>query len=364
MAEVRVFTPGRSTLGVLPGVKGVKVAWKRNGAAAAAWAVPSNATLPEELLNMCNLIEVQDARLPVPWIGQLLDQASSETEPGLTALSAESLYSTRMTSIDWYLENPLTAGSLIGLLHDEATRVAPLAILSGDLDVSGDTVGIAELYSGQPLTPIDLLIGQVATWSGGDWWVEKQGLLPNDPWWLRFARQRGRDLSGSVVLSSDVTDWPEYKVSGGGLATAMYALGAGITDDPADHIALYLMDRTALADGRSVVDTYGLREVKVEYPDVYNADLLYTVAARDLARMSRPARMIGVNIDDRSGNWGAFWLGDTVRLILARVRHDGLDIRAVVDAIEVDLDAGKMGVVLEILEPTIAGPLISRQEPR
>jgi hypothetical protein len=118
------------------------------------------------------------------------------------------------------------------------------------------------------------------------------------------------------------------------------ASGSG-NGDVEDRLYLYLVDKPSR-------QLYGLREARIEYPDIIDPVLLNEAGLRKLYVLSKPLRTFGLNIDDRAGVWGTFWLGDTVRALMTRVGFAGLDARALVTGIQYNSDSEKLGLTVEV----------------
>lgn len=332
--ELRAFDAHLRPIGTIVPVKGLKVAWQRNQASGGSFTIPRDSLRwSATYVRHLHRVEYHHPLLPT-WVGTIVEHDPHEADVDITCLSGEWLYEKRLT--DEWVQLIGSGGTLVRTLHDQAQRRAPLHIEMGALDMTGP-----EYYLEYELKPVADALSDVATQTGGDWWVEKVGHRHQDPWCLRWARQRGRDRSGQVVLAGEVVDQPSYKTSATDMLTAAWVLGGGTGSELWQRIHFPL-------DNRAAQRVYGFLEGTAEFKDAIDMTLLRESGIRALAQSSTITRTLGVNIDNRRGSWGTFWIGDTIRLLLPGVDYLGLDTLAVVQGIELDVDTGRMGLVLEV----------------
>lgn len=329
-------------IGVLWPVSGVQLSWAYNELGSASMSVPRGSTCwNTTYIRPGNRLEYHHASLEKPWIGELLDYGGSGPDAQLQFVSAENLYFQRVGEEYWACQGTETAGAIFSILHNMAVRREGLGIVPGDIWTGGPT------YANEYALPvIGEAFNELAEATGGSWWVEKTERSLAAPWKLCYQRYRGVDRSGSVLLCGEVVDEPEFRASAAELKTAMWLLGSdGSAEgggDINDRQKIYLPYRDARA-------AYGLREGILDMPEVFEPQLLNEAGYRELVRVGRPLKALGINVDDRYGAWGSFWLGDTVRVMARNADFVGFDGPARVKGIQVEVDTMRMGLVVEVL---------------
>ena len=138
---------------------------------------------------------------------------------------------------------------------------------------------------------------------------------------------------------------PTERSSAAQIATALHVIGAASgsgSGDIEDRLYIYRPHQPS-------IDLYGLLEERVEFPDIIDPTLLEEAGARKLYDLSKPLRTFGLNIDNRDGVWGLFWLGDIVRAMMSRVGFRGLDTAVRVKGIQYNSNSEKLGLTVEVL---------------
>lgn len=336
-----MYSPTGVPLGPVFPARALGVAWQEGTISGASFSVPKTATLPvydRDFLGDLNRFEWHCSVFPVAWTGVVLDQEADATDHKVTCVGSEWLYTGRLTDEwDQMIGYP---GELIAMLHQRAVGRQPVGIVPGLMERGG-----AEYYALFENKYISDALAEVASYEGGTWWVEKRSHAHADLPRLRYAQKRGRDLSGSVLLCGEVVDVPGYKRSAAAMATAILALGIEIQG--LGRLREYLPDPAG-------VRKYGLRERLVENSAWDTIEVLHSAAVLGLQSSREPARTPALNIDNRGGAFGSFWLGDTVRVILPTVQPGGLDAKVRVTGIQYDGDAGKLGLTCMLVEETRA----------
>jgi hypothetical protein len=324
-------------------LKNVNASWARNAFGALTFKVPMGrkSQYRNGVFRLLELVEYHDSRLPYVWVGVITRIEPQGGEAQITCQSAEWLFYKRYT--DQWVQALGTGSQIVQLLYNQATRNDALPIRMGDLDMGGQSYYIE--YS---LKRISDAFSELVGLTGGDLWVEKlrqsgnaPGALLSNPWMLRYDRRRGRDLSGKIALAGSVADTPQFGESADQMATALYTIGGGYGSELWQRLFLY---RRGSIDARR---TYGYLEETEEYSDVIDLDLLTEGADRSLAVREKPQPALGLNIDNRFGQFGTFWIGDTVRALISDIKPKGLDARVIVTGIQLDADNGKMGLTVE-----------------
>jgi hypothetical protein len=335
--QVRAYTPFGEPIGTYYPATAVKCAWARNQATAATFSIPKiGPRYASRYLRHLNRVEIHHAGLPLPWTGVLIQPEEKEATVDVTAQSSEYVLTRRFTDT---LYTPIgTAGEIARGLLDQAGRQAPTGIALSALDVSG-----AQYYVEYEQKAVADALQELADRAGADWWIEKAGTDHRTPWAFRWAAPRGADRTAEVLLHGDICDPPSYLASGQNLVTALHVVGGGTGSGLSERLQLYIRDNVAIR-------LYGLVEDVLELSDVIDPVLLYQAGLATLLQRSRPAKTLGINLDNRRGMWGQFWLGDLIRVIVPKVAYIGLDAVVQVQGIQLDADAGKLGLVVEIVE--------------
>lgn len=339
--QLRVASARNVPIGSIFPVRAINAAWVRNGLAALQFTIPRlSRRWSTAYVREGNRIEYHHPALPVAWVGVIQEfDESNPDEVTITCTSAEWYYGARYTDL-WFVIDDATPAETVQILHQQATARAGLDIELGPVEHTG-----VRYFSEYELKNILEALTDLATMTGGDFWVEKRGTRHADPWRLQWATQRGSDRRSAVYVSGEVVDRPQWKRSGGKIATALHVIGGGDGGSiiGVNRLYLYLPSRSAIA-------VYGLVEGKYELSDVADPILLREAGERELATRSRAVRTLGVNLDDRFHAWGTFWLGDTIRLALRGVDFAGYDGPVRVNGIQIDEDSGKMGLVVEVVD--------------
>jgi hypothetical protein len=336
-AEVRVYSPTRRPLASFGQLTGLSISWQRNGASAATWSIPRTARwYNPELVSPHNRIEIHHRLLPVVWTGVLLDYGGTGPDVTLTAQSAEWLFTKRYTAR--WLQVVGVPGTVAGALLRQAESSGYLGVTAGDLDLAGPPS-----YREYSLKRISEALQSLAAESGGDYWIEKREREHSAPWRFMWSGRRGRDRRGMVLLGPELTDPPQYNASGQEQATAVHTIGGGTGPSIEQRMYLFGVDPASR-------DRYGHLEELIEYPDVIDLATLEALDNAERGRRAKPAHRVGFNINNSRSMWGTFWIGDTIRSILPTVGPRGYDGAARIDAIQVDAGAGRMGLVVELLE--------------
>jgi hypothetical protein len=347
-AEVRVFTPGMRPVGSVYPVRDVQASWSLREDGAATFTIPKNSLRwSDSYVGIMNRVEIHDDRVPEPWCGVIMEQAPSDAEVQLTCVGARWLLSTRIT--DRYVAGlgTETAGQVVHMLFEQAVRRESLGVALGALDLSGPSYYVEYEWKG-----VAQGLDELAQITGGHWWVEKgQGeyrdpfgtlrqlqRLHRTPWLVRWARSRGVDRSGDVLLSAEVTNLPDFRRTGQGMANFAHVLGVEVAGE-----RLYVP-----VPDTSSIRAFGLIETKLEFPEIADPTLLEEAGKRELFRKSRPIRSLALNVDNRRDMWGRFWLGDLVRVVLTNVDFLGLDLLVRVLGIQLNAATGAMGLVVEL----------------
>lgn len=333
--ELRAYTPSRKPIGVVSPVADVNAAWQLGEFGALTFKIPRNSLRwnPHYMRHL-NRIEYHDSRLPVAWVGLIVAHEPAGADVKITCISAEWLYTKRFTEREAF-DTYGTAQELAIYLHGQASRQRPLGIVPGTMEMGGDIYNVTF-----ELTNCGDGLKSLSDMSGGYHWVEKTGRAHLDPWLLRWALGRGVDRTADVLLCSEIVDDPQFKSSADQMQTAVHALGV---EEDGERLYLYRRSKPA-------IEVYDLLEGKLDLPDVETIELLQNAAEGKLRADKLPANAAGLNIDNRRGMWGRFWLGDTVRTILPTASYAGLDTAVQVHAIQVDAAAGKMGLAVEVLD--------------
>jgi hypothetical protein len=334
--ELRVYDPNHRPIGTIPNIKGVQIAWLRNdigtlqftmAAAGLRWST--------QYIRQWYRYEYHHPDLPV-WTGVLIDPGEGtggEATPTLQA--AEIYYKKRFTDLWW--QDIGTGGALAENLHRIASRRYPFGVVLGGIANDGP-----EYYSEYELKNVYDALTELAERTGGDFWIEKTGHTHGDPWRFNWSAARGADLSASVLVSGDVVDRPDHKQPGGDMANFLHVIGGGTGSSLEERLYIPVFNQAS-------IDVYGLLEDRTEYKDIEDPTLLEEAGLRELYRRMIPERQIALNVDNRRGGFGSFWLGDTIRAILYRVGFVGLDVKVRVNGIQYDVDAGKLGLTVEIV---------------
>ena len=334
--QVRVFKPDGTPVGTVWPVKGVNMAWVENGPAGATFTTPKTGMRWDDLyMGELNRVEIHHENLPYVWTGVILQPVPNGPDVNVACMSLEWLFTKRFTE-EWF-QSIGTGGVIARDLYNQAIRTGRLDAGLGALDTGG-----TEYYQLYELKRVSEALSELATLVGGQWWIEKRGHTHVEQAVFRFARKRGRDLSGSVLLSSEIVDTPDYQRTAEPMATALYVLGGGIGSSLSERIWFYRPNKDAKR-------RYNLLEEVVEYPDVIDLALLDKLTNTELERRGKPTKTLGLNIDNRRDTWGRFWMGDTVRAFLSGVEKAGLDALVKIRGIQVDVDNEKMGLVVDIV---------------
>lgn len=333
--ELRMFTRTRQPIGVVHPATDVNASWVRNGIGALTFRIPKRSLRWSTVyMRMLNRIEYHHPQLPIVWVGYVMAHSVSGADVKIGCVSAEWLYFKRYTEHE---PMPLSRSSaeIALILHSLADRIEPLGIIPGDCSSGADSTPVT-----MDLTNCGDGLKSLASLSNADWWVEKLGHRHADPWFLRWSVQRGRQRQAFVLLCSEIVDDPQYQANANDMATAVHVLGK-----EAGGLREYIYRRN-----RPATQVYGVLEAVVDRGDVYDLPTLEAIARLESYMRSHPGRGIGLNIDNRRGVWGTFWLADTVRTIIAGVDFAGLDTNVRVDAIQIDDSAQKMGLVVAVLD--------------
>jgi hypothetical protein len=332
--ELRVFTPHRRPIGCIYPVKGINTAWPGD----ATFTVPQKGLRWTTLyLQHLNLIEYHDSRTSRVWLGVIIDHAPNGQEVTVTCKSAEWFYSNRFT--DWVWDAYVgRAGDIVRLFHDSAARWDYMPIVPGDIDYTGPTYEIEYQLKGCKDG-----LDEIAAASGGVWYVEKKGHDHLTPWQLTFKTQPGRDRTRDILICAEVIDPPDQKFSAIDFKTAAFVLGGGISNEIDDRLKFYITNRPASA-------VYNTLQAVIDLgTDPVDPTLVQQLGIEKLIQMGIITPSFGLNIDNRRNTWPNLEVYDRVRLMLSKVGYVGYDGQATIKGLQLDIDSGKMGLVLEAL---------------
>lgn len=332
--ELRVFTKSHKPIGVIYPAADIAASWQRNELGALTFRIPKRSLRwSTTYVRHLNRIEYHHPQLPVVWVGVIVAHAPAGADVVITCVSGEWLYYKRFTEFDQeagpYIA-VVTAAEHVVYLHEQADRRGFLGITPGDVQLGGDTYELEF-----ELANVGESLKALAELAGADVWVEKRGHAHSDLWTLRWSRARGRDLRGQMLLCSEVVDSPSYPTSANDMATQVHVLGH---EEGPFRLYVQRTDRPAER-------VYGHLEAKHE-ADIADVALAEQAGEQELGRVSQPVGSPALNIDNRRGVFGTFWVGDVVRAMIPGLGYAGLDRAVSIEGIQFNEQTETMGLIV------------------
>lgn len=171
-------------------------------------------------------------------------------------------------------------------------------------------------------------------------WVEADGKF----YWRM---NRGEDKSGTVILRSGyhITKWPRYRIDYSKLITQ--AIGYSNQLDWAEKYKMPVRNVPAWNE-------WGTLEGTTTATRGESAATAEKHARMYIRQNYAPSEILDIQVNNRDGIWGDFWIGDTVRIIIPNFgwqSDGGCDVNLRINGIEVQEEPQLLRIIGKVVQP-------------
>ena len=173
-------------------------------------------------------------------------------------------------------------------------------------------------------------------------WVEADGVF-------YFQYSRGVDRSATVILRSGyhIQKWPRYRLD----YTQIITQAVGSTNHAQWGYKLRMPVRNIPA-----YNEWGALETAVQTVSCTSAACAKKHAKMHIRENYAALEMLDIQINNRDGIWGKFWIGDVVRVVIPNFgweEEGGCDVKLKIQGIEIQEKVEKMRIIGSVVLPTV-----------